>query len=722
MAFLQERHSAYDLFPAPEGGAVCELNPPPLYWLPLEKAVEYRVVVKSEDNTIVHDKKADTHLVLLQKELPAGTYFWNVYAGKDERGWQSFTVADDAAAWIIPDAAAILDAVPEALPRHVWGSTDPEDILEGKETEAAVLKRNVAIALREGMPPRPDYIHIKDRNTQRNAYTSYFKKLRQYIDRSLTACALAHHLGDKRDAVQEHIRRTMLEICSWNPEGTCAVDGPWGDEIGLTLSRCLAVTYDLCFDCFNDTEQNFIRTVILTYGRQVFRRLLADDFTAKPGISHNGRTAAYLGEMAIVLKGYMPADECREWLSYALTVYASFFPFYGGRDGGWAEGAFYASSYSKWYIPFFLLIEKYTGFSFFNRPFYRNFVHFAAHFLHPAYEMHPFGDGFWTDSIVREWQGFWAQDPFILYSDRFGDSASAAIRGLIAEPEYYDLHILDHFIPASYLQPDPEHQVTITNDRHFRDTGFVSLHSALADYTQDFGLCIRASRFGSASHQHADQGNFMLSRQGKALLCSTGNFGRFYGDTLHADWTRQTKAHNCVLINKEGQPIDSHKTVGVVEQFLSAADTCSVTVDLTGAYPLAHSYKREFFYYRRGMLLMRDIITCDAGLPVQFRLHSSIEPAVQNSGMQLALPDTTLWLILRHNGSPFINSTVTDQYDCSETEVPELYPKKQFHMEWESSPASEHCIESLFVLSPDQPELELCKDGFTVNGNRYQRF
>ena len=56
----------------------------------------------------------------------------------------------------------------------------------------------------------------------------------------------------------EHARNLLLTICDWNSEGPCSLEGPWGDEVGLSHARCLPAVFDLCFDLLSEKERIFV--------------------------------------------------------------------------------------------------------------------------------------------------------------------------------------------------------------------------------------------------------------------------------------------------------------------------------------------------------------------------------------------------------------------------------------------------------------------------------
>jgi hypothetical protein len=85
---------------------------------------------------------------------------------------------------------------------------------------------------------------------------------------------------------------------------------------------------------------------------QTYRRLIRCNYLAYPGESHNGRLIAYLAEMALVMAGEVEGPQ--NWLEYSLKALCTFFPHWGGTEGGWAEGTTYGQTYNLKYIPAWL--------------------------------------------------------------------------------------------------------------------------------------------------------------------------------------------------------------------------------------------------------------------------------------------------------------------------------------------------------------------------------
>jgi hypothetical protein len=109
--------------------------------------------------------------------------------------------------------------------------------------------------------------------------------------------------------------------------------------------------------------------------------------------------------------------------------------------------------------------------------------------------------------------------------------------------------------------------VKLDGSRFFTDIGWVAMHSALGDAKEDVWALFKSSRFGSFSHGHADQNSFQLNAFGRALLIDSGYYP-WYGSPHDQLWTRQTKAHNAVLVNGRGQPPFNWAANGTIEDYI----------------------------------------------------------------------------------------------------------------------------------------------------------
>ena len=510
--------------------------------------------------------------------------------------------------------------------------------------------------------------------------------------------------GVEEGEAGEFARRALLAVCEWNPAGPCSVSGEWGDEIGLSIVRTLPAVFDWVYELLSAKERNWAAATLRQHARQVYELLTNGNYAGNAGRSHSGRLPAYLGELALVLHGMIPEEECERYLAYALDLYGSIFPHYGGRDGGWAEGVFYASSYTKWYLPFFFAVERLSGFSFFAKPFYRHVAEFFLHFAVPGMKCHPFGDGHWDTRT--EWPGFQAQNPFGVYADRFGPELARNFSRRCDEAiDHYELHLLDVIVPPprAKLRELPR----IGSDRSYvsPDTGLASLHTDLAHPERDIAVYARASRYGTPSHQHADQGDFAILAGGRGLIVPSGSFGYQFGEPHHRVWTQQTVSANCVLIDGNGQKKESAEATARMEPELEKGEVSRLKLHLEPAYPMLRRYLRTLeFNHETGVLTVTDEIEADHPVVVDWRLHSNLPPKREGEAFRIVDGGCSVRFVVA--GPEEADYTVGDRYSYPNGTGGEIVPgrerARQFHMNWRFAPHRKLAVRAEFHIFAEE--------------------
>ena len=129
-AVLKESRAGLVL-PRPIDGAVVEISPPGLTWLPIEGASHYRVEICNTSGAPAYTKTIGSepgHLP--DRTLSPGPYTWDVIAldrrGNQHarRGLHSFTIAEQSPelAWVEPET--LLGRVPKEHPRFIYARQD----------------------------------------------------------------------------------------------------------------------------------------------------------------------------------------------------------------------------------------------------------------------------------------------------------------------------------------------------------------------------------------------------------------------------------------------------------------------------------------------------------------------------------------------------------------------------------------------------------------------
>ena len=703
----QERTMPMHLFPSPRQSEIMYESPPAFCWLKVDGIKEYQVKMTDENEKEIWFAKTDINTIVPNFVLPAGKYKWNLWGDGSERGWQDFTISDNAVPFIRPTADEVLAGQPDHHPRHLFSPDDIKILKQTRPDEVETLRRNIEVAVKRPLPDPPMYHLKKSQDAWSLACRRYIggkDAFREYCDRDLVACSLGYAILNDKQA-GEHARKLLLTILSWNPDGPCSPDGDWGDEPGLSISRCLPSVYDLLYSYLSDSEKKLVENSLAKYASLCEQRLLKLDFLTNPGDSHAGRIPAYLGEAALALnnKGIVDQETVKRWLSYALDIYGTMFPHFGGPDGGWAEGVFYASSYTKWYLPFFSAVARFSGKNFLDRPFYQRLPHYFLHFAAPGRENHPFCDGYWCNSDDDEWPGFYAQNPFRVYAKRTGPQLAKDWDKRLASSNLFRLHLLDIFLPD--MQP-PTVNVSpdVSNAHVFPDVGMAALHTNINDPENDSALFIRASRYGAVSHQFADQGGFALAHGKTTLISPSGYFGAGYGTKHHFEWTRQTGAHNCTLIDDRPQPY-SFKSTGIIKKCEATETTRHATADITPAYPMLKSYIREYSLQKtndKSIATIKDIIISENPVTVTYLNHTLSEPECNSDGSVTVIRNNIKLEIIPRKGL-IPKASYTDKFavDLNEGIAPEhrVTMPPQYHINWKSERAAHHEIITEYIIT-----------------------
>lgn len=684
------------------------VNPPSFNWPQTPAYKHYILELKHLTSDQTWRWEQVNSPMQLPYKLPHGQYQWRLIASPDGQpeqtsDWIRFQLSEAQANYVAPTANELFE---QCAGREQWLLYFDEEIQSIRaqcDDIYPTLKHTASLCVPLSEISYPRHYQRGQEEGKREAIAN----ARNWIDRDLMAHALLYKIWGEEEHGQEAMSR-LLQFAEWSPEGPASLLQPctWGDEVGCSLARNLFIAYHWLSPLLNDNEKGlFIRPMLVRIARQIVERLAQDNFKQYPGHSHTSRLPAYLGLAGLALHREHDRDECEQWLTEALTIYRGILPFYGGIDGSWVEGPFYASTYSKWFHPFFLSVERLSGFSFYQHPFYQNFLDFAQDFIAPEQAIHPFSDGFWCRREGKEWPGFFAQNPLRIYAARFGDALdyqqSLALESAITD---YRLHLLDIVPTVAQLalnkavvekQPSEEKLAEQQALNHYFE------HAGLGKLTQQaLSLYYRASAFGNSSHRHGDQGNVGLFDQHIGILVPTGSYGYRFGSKHHSQWTRQTVAHNLPLIGEQGQKLDDQSAVGRVVHRHTTSNYHLVTLDLSEAYaqPLERFYRTLVLVEAYGLVIV-DAIELIGEHAVHWRLHSPLIASVNKDHSAVLLCDPTAEIgqyschLLSHSEVPV---ALTHGYE-GELNIPERSiesdaSKAIVHLDWRLPVSRTHSV------------------------------
>ncbi|MCC4774141.1 heparinase II/III family protein [Vibrio cyclitrophicus] len=715
-----ERTHDFQVFLSP-CNEISSVNPPSFNWPQGEYGSAYNIELEDNDGEQTWDWKSVQSPLQPTFQLPQGSYRWrvtclNTLAKSD---WIVFEITTESENYLAPDAMSLFSLCANKDQFMMYLDEDIDAVSNTSLSARDKLRNSVELTDIDDIL----YSNHYRRGNEEGKRTA-IANVRRWIDRDLIALTLLYKVWG--DEVAGHKAcQILLRLSEWSPEGPASLLRPctWGDEIGLSMTRNLYLAYHWLSPLLTTDECSFVRPLLIRYAYQMEERLEQDKFKQYPGHSHTSRLPAYLGVAALVLHKEFEIKTCERWLNYALMIYRGVLPFYGGKDGSWVEGPFYSSSYTKWHHPFFLSVERLSGFSFYNHPFYKNYVKFALDFVANNDRIHPFGDGFWCKREGKEWPGFFAQNPLRIYAPRYGCTKSILeSKKLESNIETYKLHLLDIVPTYPQLQFEKSDQhSTVSNTLMTSNEAFVSDETALCVspasnniYYSYAGLgktahskmsvYYRASKFGNSSHRHADQGNVALVDDGVNVLTPSGSYGYRFGSKHHSLWTRTTQAHNLPLFGgvnlddsvtnaTEGQKIDCATAQATVITRIDSNEFQCVVLDLANAYESCESFVRTIIQVADNGVVIVDNIRLSEPKSMQWRAHTPLEVVIKGGSVDLHHEQETYYLGMMSDPSCVVKLTSEiDDGDGFKGNVESDAQKDIKHLEWFIEEQQQHQV------------------------------
>ncbi|MGV3000527.1 heparinase II/III domain-containing protein [Vibrio sp. E150_018] len=697
MLMLNRTHD-FQVFTTPKNQSVSPTNPPRFNW----PQTHFEEVFTVELYSITQDQTWRWKEIQSPFQLPLillnGEYQWRLINKNDSpTEWMTFEITEHSTSYLPPSAKQLFNLCQDKQQWLMYFDEDIETLRISSWSAHDKLKKTAEQADVDAIT-YPTHYRRGEEEGKRTAITN----VRKWIDRDLISLTLLYKVWKDQDSGKK-AAEILCRIAEWSPEGPASLlrPCPWGDEVGLSLSRNLYLAYHWLSPLLTEDEKDFIRPMLIRIAHQMEIRLEQDKFKQFPGHSHTSRLPGYLGVAALTLFKEYDETICERWLDYSLMIYQCVLPFYGGEDGSWAEGPFYSSSYTKWQHPFFLSVERISDFSFYEHPFYKNYHQFAQDFVVPNHTIHPFGDGFWCQRTGQEWPGFFAQNPLRIYAERFGDQRSREQSNKLEDNiETYFLHLLDiiptikqyQFLTKTAVKAPVKQQSFYHHYYEFSGLGKAAKN--------DLNLYFRASQFGNSSHRHADQGNIAFIYKEDNVLVPSGSYGYRFGSQHHAQWTRTTKAHNLPLIEHQGQKLDTEDAIARVIKQEAGKNWYSVQIDLTKAYSSLKQFIRTLIVIDSYGVVTLDHIHCDQEQSLQWRLHTECQPLPNESHTVLRGKHKDYQLTLHNQENVVPNITHGYQQETSKNVVISDATQDVYHLEWELERKKEHFIAASCLLRP----------------------
>ncbi len=418
----------------------------------------------------------------------------------------------------------------------------------------------------------------------------------------------------------------------------------YNDEGHFRLWRKLPLVYDQVRAHLSPDEKRIVLDHFRRRGRlsvewierqgnisKIVRNSIAADLS-----SHPVRFMPMTGLSALALWDDLP--EARDWWAYAYRFYRDQFTPWGGDDGGWAEGvAYWRGTIEHAFFQDALLAIgdplAYASASWKNSPYFA--VYNVQPYLATSFGDVPNAGKFNLEPASAEYLLHLArvqQDGYLrAYAELQTDPRPRpTARGLGKLDRTYPTtleFVVRNFLSSARPLPAPRDLAELPGARHFRDVGWVSLHSALGRPEDDLHITFVSSPYGSFSHSHAQQNAFVLNAFGEGLAIKSG-LREWHNSPHHNQWVRQTVSANAVLIDGQGQKTQSKAATGRITRFEQTARTVWSTGDATAAYATLQpkgrvkQVTRDLVFVDSRYLVVRDHVRLADPGKVTWLLHT----------------------------------------------------------------------------------------------------
>jgi hypothetical protein len=677
----------------PEDGAILSITPAAFVWVPVEGAQSYVLQYspdrdfKTTDTVTVRDIAISVYTPT--EPMKAGQWYWRYGV---ERGGQAvyskvrgFTIPADAQEFARPTTESVLAKVATSRPRLYVNADQVAEIrAEAHGKWKAVVEPVVRSAEKElGKELFPEPVFLPTEPQERSkAYLISFQTMRPFTS-GMETCALAYLCtGDRRFA--DEAKRRLLHFSTWDVDGPSSVSA--NDEAAMDIAMRGPRTFDWIYDALSDEERAKCQDFLVRRLAQINKHHLRRPFESRPYESHAGRMVGFMVEGSLAFAHEAP--EAKEWMDYYLRLLWSVYPVWGSDDGGWHEGLSYWTAYLSMMTNVISELDR-IGVDWKNRPFLKNTGYFGLYCAYPGRKAMSFGDG--QEGSIGSSQGALMYALSSLYDNPYFRWHAQQTRaekpgGALA------FHLLKPELKALPPQDLPQARV-------FPHVGWVAMHSNMADPANNVLLLLHSSPYGAVSHNHANQNAFVLEAFGEPLAISSGYYQR-YGSPHHAGWTWQTKSHNSILVNNEGQVPRSYTSRGYIREFDNTDGFCYTTGDAAEAYGgRLKKFLRHVLFCRPDYFVILDELEAAEPATFQWLLHSRSPMALAEAAQQVTCVQGASRLRVQLFGPEAMSFTQTDQFDVT-PEKPES--PNQYHF----TASTRTPVGSCQILSVLQPYRE----------------
>ena len=712
----------------PRNNASIGTNPPVFTWSPMDDEWEFRLVVSDDPafgNCVIDLGDLATPMFLPESALESGVYFWKWYQDEFESEVFSFTISKDCVRLEIPPSAQWSERICGEHPRMLIRPDEVDAIRESRHNERsamwAALKQVADEALTQPVRLRqPKY--TQDSGDNYYAWSASHAEITRQTRRFMATTqllALAYLVSGETEYGEAAVDR-LETICVWDPIGSTHITT--NDEAHMAVIRHGSLIYDWVYDLFSDIGKKRVRDHLRKRGQITFEYM---NKRSMYGIqrfdSHSSREVVYLGLLAIALHSEVP--ETGEWLEWLRPSLGGIWPIWGDDDGSWAEGHIDSLTDVGAMALFASALKTATNIDLFQRPFWKNHAEWCYACFPPNSEWIGFGDH--SQPRSHTWQQ--NADHIEMIARQVGlpgyADHVARVREEATDPRHADSNELPYVNPIRYLSTLPAMDSEPTDRNNmlwaFSDTGWAAIRTSPDDLARDVGLIFRSSPYGSVSHSHANNNDFVIHVAGRTMVMPSGYYDGF-ASPHHINWIWHTKSHNCVTLSDASQLMRSYDSIGMVEHDFENEHLVYLRGNADASYSRqAAKCRRHVIYLKsHGCFVIVDEFEALSGIysALQWNLHSWSEFQVDEANRQFVCERDGRKLtghFLFHNHAYF---TQNQGWDPEPVLPDDTKPTAQYNLRFTPSVGFPRRVNLGVVLCPEYGDmtaspLNIARDG-----------
>lgn len=690
-------------------------NPPRFTWLPEDgKDIVYNLQISKYEDFSKDTKTLENipyNFTTLDCTLEAGKYYWRYGIGDQFSAVREFSVSEDAVETPVPARETRFENVDKSHPRILMNSGQIADFRQELKKDdnycgfKDFLEKSVYKYASQKFVDEPARYPDDKRvvHLWRGNYTTCQAAL-EYI-RSLSVAGV---ILEDRNYI-ELAKDALLHIIEWDLKGSTSRD--YNDECSFRVAYAIAYGYDWLYDELSDEERKRVRKVLYLRTKQVADHVMVDSkihFSLYD--SHAVRSLSSVLTPCCIAMLFEEDDACK-WLNYTIDYLSVIYTPWGGKDGGWAEGVMYWGSGMAFLIDALDTLKAYTGISLYDRPFFQKTGDFQM-YCNPT---GTYRASFCDQSNLGRMAG---------HKQAFNIRRFASTTGNGNYYKYYQevFHMMPEIEDAfynngwwdfnydemtyRYYSKDVQlkNDIPIEKVKWFHDVGWVAINKDMFDYENHIFMLTKSSPYGSVSHSHGDQNAFVLFAYGEPLVIKSGYYIGF-NTSMHRDWRRQTKSHNAILINGQGQYAGMDKAM----QFAAKGNVCEVKEceqyvyikeDAAQAYkanvPDVKMCEREIYFVQDSYFVIVDTVETENESDIDFLLHSLTEYETDGHDFVVNAEKARLKGSFLYSYSGIESISQTDEFDnVNPSEIEGL--DKQWHLKLHTGKSKKHRLVTLLV-------------------------